>query len=108
MFGKLIRFCMKSASLQGLVQIDFMQFADHFNSPVFDDDSTVNVLDDKLRTMLHQAASKGAIHIVENLLANGANPHLVDKYGFNAYGLAMREDQFATSFLILKSPSFPF
>jgi ankyrin repeat protein len=94
MFGKLIRFCMKSTSLQGLVDIDFMQFADHFNNPAFHAETTVNALDDKLRTMLHQAASKGATHIVSNLLQNGASTHLVDKYGFNAYGLAMREDQF--------------
>ena len=53
--------------------------------------------------MLHQAASKGAMNIVENLLASGADAQIIDKYGFNAYGLAMREDQFSTAFIILKS-----
>lgn len=51
--------------------------------------------------MLHQAALKGDPVIVKELLANGADKTIVDKYDFDAYGYAMREDHFKVGLQIL-------
>jgi len=42
--------------------------------------------------MLHQAASRGDLQIVNILLKAGADSKIEDNYKFNAYGLAMREE----------------
>ena len=42
--------------------------------------------------MLHYAAQKGQLVAVKNLIEKGADKTIVDQYNFNAYGLALRED----------------
>jgi ankyrin repeat protein len=103
-FDKLLKLCKKVSSKNNELVIDFIQFADHFNNVKSFIGSTVNYLDERKRTMLHYAASKGATHIVQCLLENGAETEYIDKYGFNPYGLAMREDKFETAYMLLTSP----
>jgi ankyrin repeat protein len=42
--------------------------------------------------MLHYAASKGCVPVVQNLIDHGADAQLIDKYGYNPYGLSLREE----------------
>ena len=51
--------------------------------------------------MLHYAAQKGDIVIIKELLNHGADKTITDKYDFNAYGYALREDHFKVAMHIL-------
>lgn len=51
--------------------------------------------------MLHYAALKGDTTVIKELLSNGADKTIVDKYEFDPYGYAMREDHFKVGMQIL-------
>lgn len=42
--------------------------------------------------MVHLAASRNDLEIVDLLVQSGANLSIEDKYKFNAYGLALRDE----------------
>ena len=56
--------------------------------------------------MLHYSAAKGDTFVVKQLLKAGACKSNLDRYKFNPYGLALREEKFDTALAILKSGSF--
>jgi len=58
--------------------------------------------------MLHYAALNGDLHVTKELLANGADKTLVDKYDFNPYGYAMRQDYFRVAMQILLHKRFAY
>jgi len=59
--------------------------------------------------MLHYIASKGETNVIKLMLAeDGIELSICDRYKFNAYGLAMREEHFEAAYMILKQPSFCF
>jgi hypothetical protein len=93
-FSKLVKLCNKVSLGSDNVQIDFIKFADHFNANMGTgtSTSTINNQDERKRTMLHYAASKGCVSVVQNLIDHEGDPKLVDKYGYNPYGLSMREE----------------
>ena len=71
-------------------------------------DDWINSVDERGRTMLHYAAMKGDMIVVKELLANGADKNLVDKYDFNPYGYAMREDLYKVAMQILLHKRFTY
>ena len=56
--------------------------------------------------MLHYAAQKGDMVIIKELLNHGADKTITDKYDFNAYGYALREDHFKVAMHILTYNQF--
>lgn len=56
--------------------------------------------------MLHYAAQKGDMQAIRLLVENGADKTKIDQYSFNAYGLALREEQITASMYLLTTPSF--
>lgn len=56
--------------------------------------------------MLHYAALKGDLSVVKELLARKANKSVVDRYEFNPYGYAMREEHFKVAKHILLHNGF--
>jgi ankyrin repeat protein len=83
--------------------ISFIPFAKHFIklTTEVEGEKWINAVDDRGRTILHNAALKGDLVIVKELLANGIDKTIVDKYDFDAYGYAMREDHFKVALQIL-------
>ena len=58
--------------------------------------------------MLHYAAQKGDLNVVKALIEAGSDKTVIDQYKFNAYGLALREEQFEVAMHLLCTPSFVF
>lgn len=58
--------------------------------------------------MLHYAAQKGDMNVVQCLIEKGVDKTKIDQYCFNAYGLALREEHFAVAMYLLTTPSFAY
>lgn len=89
---------------QNKIGFDFCTFAKHFlqlKKGKEIDSNWVNHKDDRGRTMLHYAAQKGDMVIVKELLNHGADKTITDKYDFNPYGYALREEHFKVAMHIL-------
>lgn len=56
--------------------------------------------------MLHYAAQKGDLKVVQALIEAGADKTKVDQYSFNPYGLALREESYSVAMYLLQMPSF--
>ena len=66
----------------------FIQFSRGFNEN-YDIDSEIG--EDK-RTALHLAVQKNDVTMVNNLLKDGADPNLLDSYGYTPLELSLREN----------------
>jgi hypothetical protein len=76
-------------------KVNFTTFASHMGV------NSLDACDARGRTMLHNAASTDDHFTVSLLLEAGADPALLDRYNFTAYGLAMRDEQFKSADVLL-------
>ena len=99
----------QNGSLKG---IDFIRFAERFtalqNGVKLLGKDWVSIQDAKGRTMLHYAAQKGDLAVVQALIEQGANKAKVDQYSFNPYGMALREEHFSVAMYLLTTPNFSY
>ena len=61
----------------------------------------INFEDDKGRTQLHYTALKGDNSIVDLLIRNNININIIDREGFNALGLALKEEKTSVAYKLL-------
>lgn len=72
-------------------------------SGILEGDIDINAMNEEGRTPLMQAVASGFERIVDLLLQNGADVMLEDAKGYNAYGLAIRNNYFDIARALIKS-----
>ena len=76
--------------------INFLQFA-RFTAGI----TNKNYQDQSGRTLLHLVSADQNQKLTKFLLKNFVDTHLTDKYGYNSYGYALKNDSFECALTIL-------